>query len=103
MTEHADIGKLKRQCKTDLQDMIKSISENNNLSTFFIVEVISGRARNADFVNLRQYVAKKLRDKGYTYQAIGAAMNKNHSTITKLCRNRNMMNDNFQLFRECRA
>lgn len=101
MTAHADIGKLKRQCKIDLHDMIKSISKNNNLSTFFILEVISGRARDADFVNLRQYVAKKLRDKGYTYQAIGAAMNKNHSTITKLCNKRSLASVDCQLFKEC--
>lgn len=50
--------------------------------------------RHSEDVLIRQFVAYRLRQDGYSFPKIAKVMNKNHSTIMTLC---NRMNDYFEL------
>jgi len=74
----------------NIEDYQEAIDDFNVLAKMSFVRksALLGRRREAPLVDERQRLAKLMRGLGYSYPAIGKAMNRDHTSIIHLVKNR---------------
>ena len=72
--------------------LVSYISLNKDfreLAGTFSINLITGKFRSKPIVEKRRFIAKALKELGYNNSQIGHVMNKDHSTITNLLKDKN--------------
>jgi chromosomal replication initiation ATPase DnaA len=69
---------------TDLEALLQSDFENLLSQTVYTRNEILSPRRQSELVDARQFIAKGLRAKGYSFPKIGKVMNRDHTSIQNL-------------------
>lgn len=73
------LSDMQEQCIEDGKELCEKVLDKTGLD-------IQSKDRKAYVTSARRYICKTLRDKGYSFMAIGKALNMNHSSVIFHCR-----------------